>query len=975
MSKRGGVSLFRFAVLTLNGWALVASSSGAISPPPRVNLDRIPLTFEENRGQASPEVKFLARGRGQTVFFTDREIVFSLSKAEPQKTVQHRSLNGPREVVRMRFSAARANPVVSGEDELGGKNNYFIGSDPSKWRRGVASYRRVRYHELYPGIDAIFYGSQSGMEYDLVVTPGADPRRIRLAFDGVNRVGPNADGDLVLHTATGDLVQRRPVVYQETATGRREISGRYVRHGRRTVSFELAAYDRTKPIVLDPVLSWSTYLGGSALEYSYSIAVDDAGSVYVGGYTQSSDFPTPNGFDTTYAAGFSDGFVSKFDSAGGIVWSTYLGGSSDDFVQGIAVDSNHAVYLTGLTGSTDFPTMNPIQSCGCAHSPFAEDAFVLKLNAAGDALIYATWFGGGDYDEGDTIAVDNAGNAYVVGFTASTDFPTVNPIQPAYGGGPDDAWVAKFNAAGSAAVWATYLGGSNDEWGLGLAIDGSSEVFVTGNTLSVDFPTFNPIQASNGGGLDAFVTKISAVGDALAYSTYLGGSADDGGSGIAVDGAGNAYVVGATKSSDFPTKNPLQPAFGGATDVFAAKLDASGSHLIYATYFGGVGDDGKPKLRVPQNVTVDAAGDLYFGFITGSAGLPVVNAIQATMAGPSDGFAAALNASGNGLLFATYLGGTADDGAWSVTIDALGRPYLSGYTSSIDFPTKSPFQASNAGGTYDVWVASVAGPFVFSMAPASGSAAGGDSTTITGVDFQVGAVVTISGVPAPLSGVSTSTQIGVTSPPLTAGTLNDITVTNPDNNAATLLKGWFAEFADVVPADPFAPYIEKLFRNGITGGCGGGNYCPGNAVTRAQMAVFLLKGKHGSSYVPPPCTGIFPDVECTPIPAFAVDWIEELSNEAITGGCGGGNYCPGNPVNRAQMAVFLLKSEHGSTYVPPPCTGIFPDVVCPSLFADWIEELFNEAITGGCGGGDYCPTNPVTRAQMAVFLVKTFGLL
>jgi hypothetical protein len=941
-----------------------------------------PITFERNEGQTGPEVKFLSRGRGGTVFFTEREIVFSLSKPEPEKAGRGAEFSPMREVVRMRFAGANPDPGIGGEDELSGKSNYFIGSDPSKWRRNVTNYGKVRYHELYPGIDAIFYGSEAGLEYDLVVSPGADPRKIRLAFDGIQRLGADANSNLIVYTKNGHLVQHVPHVYQEAAEGRREIASRYARHGRRQASFELGNYDRSKPVVLDPVLSWSTYLGGTQQEFIWPIAVDLAGNVYLTGGTLSTDFPTQNPIQGTYGGGTFDAFVTKIDAAGtGLVYSTYLGGTSYDWGQGITVDGSGNVFLTGETSSTDFPTVNPIQpTCGCTNLG-AFDAFVAKISAAGDTIIYSTFYGGSDYEEGDGIAVDGAGSVYVAGWTGSADFPTVNPIQPTFGGGPpgtDDAFVLKINAAGTAVVYATYLGGDGEDEGLAIAVDAAGDAFVTGNSASTNFPTQNAIQPPNSGGMDAYVTEINAAGTAYVFSTLLGGSADDSSRAIAVDSGGSVYIEGNTLSSDFPTKNALQPGLAGGNDKFVTKLDPSGTHLVYSTYLGGSGDEGFGNyLFLPQTFAIDGAGDVYLAVGTSSLDLPTVNAVQSTSAGGHDGYIAILNATGTALLFATYLGGSGDDEARSVGTDAFGRPYVTGETNSNDFPTKNPIQPANAGNG-DLFVARIDGPFVFSMTPAVGSAGGGTGVTISGVDLDPAATVTIGGLPAlPRGSVPSDSSVGATSPTLAPGALYDVTVTNPDMNAATLFKGWFAEFADVDPADPFAPFIEKLFRNGITGGCGSGNYCPGNAVTRDQMAVFLLKGKHGSSYVPPPCAGIFPDVECLPTPAFAVNWIEELFNESITGGCGGGLYCPSNPVTRAQMAVFLLKSKHGSGYLPPACAGIFPDVECtptPAFAVDWIEELFNEGITGGCGGGNYCPDEAVTRGQMAVFLVKTFGL-
>jgi plastocyanin len=311
------------------------------------------------------------------------------------------------------------------------------------------------------------------------------------------------------------------------------------------------------------------------------------------------------------------------------------------------------------------------------------------------------------------------------------------------------------------------------------------------------------------------------------------------------------------------------------------------------------------------------------------------------------------------------------DGTWDSGQHSTPHMFSFTFNSAGTFPYYCSVHLSTMQGTV---IVSTPGPppTVSSVDPTSGLGTTGDPFTIAGTNFVSGASVSVGGVAATGVSVPDSMTISATTPVLSPGTLNDVTVTNPDTQSATLTQGWFADFLDVPQSDIFHGDVETIFRDGITAGCGGGNYCRNDPVSRAQMAVFLLKAEHGSGYTPPVCTGIFPDVPC---PSLFADWIEQLFAEGITGGCGGGNYCPSDPVRRDQMAAFLLKAEHGSGYTPPACTGIFPDVPCPSLFADWIEQLFAEGITGGCGGGNYCPNNPNTRGQMAVFLVKTFGLI
>jgi hypothetical protein len=457
----------------------------------------LPLAFEANRGQADPRVQFLSRGGGHVLFLTPTEAVLVLTSPAPatkharrlaDRTGQHEAAR--RAALRMTFVGANPTPEVTGLEELPGKAHYFIGNDRAKWRPNIPAFAKVRYDDLWPGIDLVYYGNHRQLEYDLVVRPGADPGRILLGIQGADRLELDSQGDLVLHTSAGRVRHRRPVLYQETNGVRTEIAGAYSLEGPDRLGFQVAAYDRSRPLVIDPVLAYSTYLGGSLGAVGGTIAVDGAGNAYVGGATISADFPTTAGaFDTSYNGGIFEG-----------------------------------------------------------------DAFVTKFNPTGSALVYSTYLGGSN-DDGGGIALDAAGNVYLTGETSSTDFPTTpGAFQTAYGGGFTDAFVAKLDPTGSALVYSTYLGGSGRERGIGIARDAAGNAYVTGDTDSVDFPTTaGAFQTAFGGVRDAFVTKLDPAGAALVYSTYLGGSDDDGAWHIAVDLAGTAHVTGGTGSSDFPT--------------------------------------------------------------------------------------------------------------------------------------------------------------------------------------------------------------------------------------------------------------------------------------------------------------------------------------------------------------------------------------------------------------------------------------
>ena len=394
------------------------------------NYGNLPLGFEPNTGQTAPEVRFLTRGRGMTTFFTDTEAVMVLHKSEQRSRDAFRRPGPPpkveQAVIRIKLEGAAQSRRVAGLEKLPGVSNYFIGNDPKKWHTDVPHYGRIEYQGVYPGIDLVWYGSQRQLEYDFVVAPGADPNQIQVAYEGVESVGVEAGGKLVLRTALGEVWQQAPRVYQEIGGRRVEVAARYALAARNRVRFQLAKYDRKRELRIDPlVLVYSTYLGGSSNDEGYGIAVDGMGSAYVTGATLSTNFPTQSPYQTAYQGVQFLTFVTKLTPAGNaLVYSTYVGGSNNDFGSGIAVDGAGSAYVTGYTGSNDFPTQSPYQA---EHQGGDYDAFVTKLTPAGNALAYSTYLGGNGRDEGHGIAVDTAGSAYVTGETQSTNFPTQSP--------------------------------------------------------------------------------------------------------------------------------------------------------------------------------------------------------------------------------------------------------------------------------------------------------------------------------------------------------------------------------------------------------------------------------------------------------------------------------------------------------------------------------------------------------------------
>jgi Bacterial Ig-like domain (group 3)/Beta-propeller repeat len=649
-------------------------------------------------------VKFLSRTSGYSLFLTGDEAVFTLSggKASTHKakiagtagTLQsHMAAPKSGGVLRMKLRDANPATRVTGVDELAGTSNYFIGNDPTKWRTNVPTYGKVKYEGIYSGIDLVYYGNQRQLEYDFIVAPGADPRRIEFDVRGAKRIRQDAHGDLALKVGEGEIRWHKPVVYQEKDGARQLVAARYAITDRNRVGFEVAKYDASRPLYIDPLI-YSTYVGGSGVDEGTGIAVDSAGNAYVTGQTNSTDFPTKNPLQAAYGGGQLDAFVSKINPSGSaLVYSTYLGGSGDDRGFGIAVDSVGNVYVTGLTYSTDFPTMNPLQPTNGGSG----DAFVAKINPSGSALVYSTYLGGNQLEEGSGIGADSAGNAYVTGYTASTNFPTQSPLQPTHGGGYSDAFVSEINPTGSAFIYSTYLGGSGDDGGFGIAVDSSGNAYVTGNTSSADFPTMNPLQAALDGGVDVFVTKLNPTGSALVYSTYLGGSGYEGVSGIALDSSGNAYVTGITESTNFPTTpNAFKTTYGGGGDAFVAKLNATGSALVYSTYLGGSYQD------IGYGIAVDSAGNAYVTGPTYSTNYPTTPGALKTVcnslcAQHGDAFVTRLNPTGSALFYSTYLGGGNRDWGYGIAVDSAGNTYVTGGTDSNDFPTKNPLQAGRAG--------------------------------------------------------------------------------------------------------------------------------------------------------------------------------------------------------------------------------------------------------------------------------------
>jgi hypothetical protein len=702
---------------------------------------KLPLSFEANAGQTSDKVKFLSRGSGYELFLTrsgEAALILedSAGKESPERPAdalkpefkipadQRTTL-----VLKMKIVGGAVSPEAAGLEQLAGHVNYFTGNDPQKWRTNVPTYARVNFHDVYPGVDLAYYGNHRQLEYDFIVAPQADPSSITMAIEGA-KLSLNTNGDLILASKGKEIRFQKPVTYQDVDGARREISSAYVLKSAHQVGFKVAAYDHTRPLIIDPVLAYSTYLGGTGQVTGVAIAVDHGGNAFLTGAVTGTDFPTtPGAFQTTgtnpctggLGGGFcppplnpQEAFVTELNPKGtALVFSTYLGGKYQNIGTGIALDDGGNTYVTGYTDSSDFPTTPGAwqsaflgsTSGGCM-SCATYNSFVTKLNPSGNVLVYSTFLGGFADTQAQGIAVDGGANAYVTGFAGSGfpttpgSFQTISKSPCCAEKGPYNAFVAKLNASGSLLVYATYVGGSSSsgDGARGIALDAADEAFIAGFTTSTDFPTTQgafqtaaPLSSGSG-----FVSKLSADGSALVYSTYLGGTNTSGSrdvaQGIAVDSAGNAYVTGFADSHDFPTTvgafQAVAPVKSStfASSGFLTKLNTDGSGLVYSTYLGG------SKADFGVGIALDSAGDAYVVGSSDSTDFPTTsNALQPT---PPDSFSCchafvtALNPAGSALVYSSYIGGSTPlTQARAVTVDSAGNVYIFGSTSSTTFPT------------------------------------------------------------------------------------------------------------------------------------------------------------------------------------------------------------------------------------------------------------------------------------------------
>ena len=645
----------------------------------------LPVSFVPNIGRYDKQVKYSASGPGYTFFLTETGATYAFigSKRDADEAYS----------LKVEFAGAGSETEMRPGSRRSGSVNYLLGADSTKWATDVPLFGQVTYENLYPGIDLTYSGKKRRLKYEFAVAPGADYRRIKMVYAGADSLRVSGKGNLIIDTPWGELVDKKPYVYQESGGEKVPVDSKFVVSGK-AVGFSIGWFDRSRPLLIDPGIEYSTFIGGDQYDYGLSIALDSDNNAYISGCTGSTNYPTtPGVYDPTHNGGW-DVNVTKLNAAGSaLVYSTFIGGTNLDRGTGIAVDQTGNAYIAGFTESTNYPTTpgayGPVitaaalrRSGARMQSPgvLRQDAFVTKLNSSGTALVYSTYLGGTALDWAYDIAIDNFGNAYVAGGTESNNFPTTAGAYDETFNGASDAFVAKLNAAGSALIFSTYLGGNHVDGANGIALDFSGYVYVTGSVESNNFPITAGVYGDEyEGQMDAFVTKFTPDGSALSYSGLLGGDSNDEGVDIALDYERNVYLVGNTASENFPTTpGAYDTTFNGEVDVFVSKLEDGFTELEYSTFLGG------DEEEFGFGITVNGIGEAHVTGQTYSGDFPsMLGAAEENY----DIFVARLSSSGGALPYSIVFGGDNLEVGRSIILDEAGKAYVTGYTASADFPT------------------------------------------------------------------------------------------------------------------------------------------------------------------------------------------------------------------------------------------------------------------------------------------------
>ncbi len=702
--------------------AAKAQPRAAQTPLPS-SYGKLPLSFEANEGQTAPEVNFLARGAGYTVFLTPSREVLSLKRAIPaQKKTNFLDSKPTREysqaVLELRLLDSNTQAKVSGVDRLPGISNYFIGNDPAQWHTNIPNYGKVVYRDIYPGVDVAYYGHEGQLESDFIVAPRANAKKIRFAVEGAAGLRVSDDGDVILRLDGGEVRLQKPAAYQVVNGTRREVRDGYKLLAKNEVGFWLGSYDHSQKLIIDPAFFFSTYLGGSGVDAALAVAANGSGNTFVTGLTTSPNFPTTGGVFQpglgVGAAGVQNAFVTEYAPDGSaFVYSTYLGGNTSDEGLAIAVDNLGNAYIGGLTTSSNFPTKNPLAGQGQLNG--SQGAFVSQISATGAALLFSTYLSGNGTDAAGGIGLDSSLNVYVAGATSSTNFPTVLAFQGGLNG-VENAFITKLaapSASGSSIIYSSYLGGNGFDQAHAIAVDAGGDAFLTGQTNSTVFPTVAPFQANLGApsATNAWVAEVKVVSGSplVQFATYLGGTVFDQAFGIAVDTSGDVYVDGITQSPDFPLQNALQ-AFGGTQDAFVTKFAPGGGSLLFSTYFGG------SNFTFANAIALDSSNNVYFTGSTAALDYPTRNPLEATLGSfLGDAVITELATDGSAILFSSYLGGSANapgagfpaDSGGGIAVDVNGNIYVAGVSGTLDFTTLNPLQAVLGSQTSNAFVSKI----------------------------------------------------------------------------------------------------------------------------------------------------------------------------------------------------------------------------------------------------------------------------
>jgi hypothetical protein len=784
------------------------------------------VMFIENVGQFAAGARYQVRGGNSTIWLAEDALWVSMLQAPDTSQTpafsageEQKMSETPRQGanIKLSFEGANLHPTLEPINRLETSVNYFIGNDPDQWKSDVPAWGGVRYKDLYPGIDLEVSSKDGQVVQRVVASEGADLSAVKLRVEGMDGIALEG-GQLLLTTTVGKYTLPLLLVSGNGASSQPDpmISGNQVMSPF-TNSIETPEITNIRSGAAD--LIYSTFLSGTINAYddSSSIAVDNNGSVYVTGFTHSSDFPTTSGaLDRIWNDG--DAYVAKLNPTGSaLTYATYLGGSNNDYGQGIVIDNGGAVYVVGYTNSPDFPTtigaLDRIYNGG--------DAFVVKLNAAGSALLYATYLGGTSYDEGEGIAIDTSGAAYITGYTTSSDFPTtlgaLDRIYDYY-----DSFVVKLNATGSALAYSTFLGGNSMDYGRDVVIDTGGSAYVTGYTASTDFPTTpGAFDTSAHGNWDTFVVKLNSTGKALTYSTLLGGSNADYGEDIASDTSGAVYVTGYTTSSEFPTTaGAFSPSFIGGQDAFVVKLNSTGSALTYGTFLGG------SNYEYGQGITVDTSGAAYVTGQTYSSDFPTTTgAFDSGYNENYDVYLAKLNPSGSSLSYATFLGGSDYDNCYGIAVNSSGSVYIAGYTKSPNFPITAGAFDTIFSGDYDIFLAKMTIPIATTGIPVlssifpTGKWAGrpGSTLTLYGSKFVPGSVVRWNGSNRVTTYVNSGQlTAAITTADLATASINNVTVFNPAPGGGTSVSKVFTVKNDVPVITGLYPLSKLYGKPGFT---------------------------------------------------------------------------------------------------------------------------------------------------------------